>query len=72
MKSTVHGDVPVNTAAAIVNEITLVGSRCGRFEPALELLRVGRFGYGMPMIDSRYVIARRTGSVCKEPRRRAF
>ena len=25
--------------AAIVNEITLVGSRCGRFEPALELLK---------------------------------
>jgi alcohol dehydrogenase len=25
----------------IVNEITLVGSRCGRFEPALELLRLG-------------------------------
>lgn len=38
MKSTVHGDVPINTAPAIVNEITLVGSRCGRFEPALKLL----------------------------------
>ncbi len=38
MKSTVHGDVPLDTAPAIVNEITLVGSRCGRFEPALELL----------------------------------
>jgi alcohol dehydrogenase len=25
----------------IVNEITLVGSRCGRFEPALELLERG-------------------------------
>jgi alcohol dehydrogenase len=38
MKSTVHGEVSVDTAAAIVNEITLVGSRCGRFEPALKLL----------------------------------
>jgi threonine dehydrogenase-like Zn-dependent dehydrogenase len=38
MKSTVHGDVPIDTAPAIVNEITLVGSRCGRFEPALKLL----------------------------------
>jgi len=26
----------------IVNEITLVGSRCGRFEPALRLLKSGR------------------------------
>jgi alcohol dehydrogenase len=41
MKSTVHGEVAVDTAPVIVNEITLVGSRCGRFEPALELLRLG-------------------------------
>lgn len=38
MKSTVHGRVSFDAAAVIVNEITLVGSRCGRFEPALELL----------------------------------
>ena len=38
LKSTVHGQVGVNTAPVIVNEITLVGSRCGRFEPALDLL----------------------------------
>jgi alcohol dehydrogenase len=31
--------VPVDTAPLIVNEITLVGSRCGRFEAALPLLR---------------------------------
>jgi threonine dehydrogenase-like Zn-dependent dehydrogenase len=38
MKSTVHGLVSIDTAPVIVNEITLVGSRCGRFEPALKLL----------------------------------
>lgn len=38
LKSTVHGAVTVDTAPIIVNEITLVGSRCGRFEPALKLL----------------------------------
>jgi threonine dehydrogenase-like Zn-dependent dehydrogenase len=38
LKSTLHGLVPVNTAPVIVNEITLIGSRCGRFEPALDLL----------------------------------
>ena len=38
LKSTVHGMVAVDTAPVIVNEITLVGSRCGRFEPALDLL----------------------------------
>jgi alcohol dehydrogenase len=41
LKSTVHGEVPVDTAPVIVNEITLVGSRCGRFEPALDLLARG-------------------------------
>jgi threonine dehydrogenase-like Zn-dependent dehydrogenase len=39
MKSTVHGTVRINSASVIVNEITLVGSRCGRFEPALRLLQ---------------------------------
>jgi threonine dehydrogenase-like Zn-dependent dehydrogenase len=41
MKSTVHGEIPLDSAPVIVNEITLVGSRCGRFEPALELLQLG-------------------------------
>jgi alcohol dehydrogenase len=38
LKSTVHGSVPIDTAPIVVNEITLVGSRCGRFEAALPLL----------------------------------
>jgi alcohol dehydrogenase len=41
LKSTVHGMVSIDTAPVIVNEITLVGSRCGRFEPALHLLEHG-------------------------------
>jgi threonine dehydrogenase-like Zn-dependent dehydrogenase len=41
MKSTVHENVAIDTAPIIVNEITLVGSRCGRFEPALDLLSRG-------------------------------
>jgi alcohol dehydrogenase len=42
LKSTVHGLVRIDTAPIVVNEITLVGSRCGRFEPALDLLKSGR------------------------------
>jgi threonine dehydrogenase-like Zn-dependent dehydrogenase len=38
LKSTVHGTVAVDTAPIIVNELTLIGSRCGRFECALPLL----------------------------------
>lgn len=39
LKSTVHGLASIDTAPVVVNEITLLGSRCGRFEPALELLK---------------------------------
>ena len=38
LKSTVHGTVAIDTAAIVVNELTLVGSRCGRFAAALPLL----------------------------------
>jgi alcohol dehydrogenase len=41
MKSTIHGRVAMDSAPIIVNEMSLVGSRCGRFEPAIELLRLG-------------------------------
>jgi alcohol dehydrogenase len=39
MKSTVHEKVSIDTAPVIVNEISLIGSRCGRFEPAIQLLQ---------------------------------
>ena len=32
----------MNAARIVVDEISVVGSRCGRFAPALELLRQGR------------------------------
>jgi threonine dehydrogenase-like Zn-dependent dehydrogenase len=38
LKSTVHGMVELDMAPIVVNEITVVGSRCGRFEAALPLL----------------------------------
>ena len=52
LKSTVHGDVCLDTAPVVVNEITLVGSRCGRFEPALDLLRKRKLSLD-PMISER-------------------
>jgi threonine dehydrogenase-like Zn-dependent dehydrogenase len=56
LKSTVHAGVPIDMAAVIVNEITLVGSRCGRFEPALELLERGLVDV-RPMISERFKLA---------------
>jgi threonine dehydrogenase-like Zn-dependent dehydrogenase len=39
LKSTFHGTTEMNSARIVVNEISVVGSRCGRFAPALELLK---------------------------------
>jgi alcohol dehydrogenase len=41
LKSTLHGEVSFDAAPLVVNEITVVGSRCGRFEDALPLLARG-------------------------------
>lgn len=41
LKSTYQGAFDFNPAAIVINEITVVGSRCGRFEPALRLLEMG-------------------------------
>ena len=56
MKSTVHGAVALDAAQVVVNEITLVGSRCGRFEPALRLLKTGRLHLS-EMISAEYPLA---------------
>ncbi|MFH1113556.1 MAG: alcohol dehydrogenase catalytic domain-containing protein [Pseudomonadota bacterium] len=41
LKSTYHGSLDFNTAPLVINEVTVVGSRCGRFEPALRLMEKG-------------------------------
>jgi threonine dehydrogenase-like Zn-dependent dehydrogenase len=38
LKSTYKGDVNINFSSIVVDEINIVGSRCGPFEPALHLL----------------------------------
>ena len=53
MKSTVTEKATIDTAPIIVNEITLVGSRCGRFEPAMKLIRGKKLNLG-PMIHDRF------------------
>ena len=42
LKSTAAASAPVNLAPAVVNEITVIGSRCGRFAPALAALACGK------------------------------
>lgn len=38
LKSTVAAEKPMNLAPIVIDEITVVGSRCGQFRPALRLL----------------------------------
>jgi alcohol dehydrogenase len=52
LKSTVHDAVAIDTAPIVVNELTLLGSRCGRFEAALPLL-------GHPLVPVEELIAGR-------------
>jgi len=40
-KSTYHGEITLDFAQPVVHEITIVGSRCGSFPPALEALSHG-------------------------------
>jgi threonine dehydrogenase-like Zn-dependent dehydrogenase len=42
LKSTFHGETKFDSARIVVDEMTIVGSRCGRFAPALELLKSKR------------------------------
>ncbi len=51
LKSTFHGAAPVETWPIVVKELTIVGSRCGPFLPALALLRSER-------VDPRPLISR--------------
>jgi len=41
LKSTFHGKTELDTTRIVVDEISIVGSRCGRFSPALDLLKKG-------------------------------
>ncbi len=42
LKSTAAASADLNLAPVVINEITVLGSRCGRFAPALEALASGK------------------------------
>ena len=56
LKSTYAGRTSIDLAPLVVDEITLVGSRCGPFAPALELLARGTVDPA-PLVDARYALA---------------
>ena len=68
MKSTVHEKVRIDMAPVIVNEITLVGSRCGLFDPALELLSGGKVDVGC-MVSAEFSLAEAPAAFAEAARR---
>jgi len=55
LKTTVAGPHRIDLAPVVINEITIVGSRCGQFEPALAMLADGRVDVG-PLVEARYTL----------------
>jgi threonine dehydrogenase-like Zn-dependent dehydrogenase len=53
MKSTYAGALSLDAAQVVVNELTLLGSRCGPFPPALALLERKAVD-AAPLIHARY------------------
>ncbi|MDZ4159803.1 MAG: alcohol dehydrogenase catalytic domain-containing protein [Anaerolineaceae bacterium] len=57
LKSTYRGEARVNFSSLVVDEITLLGSRCGPFAPALRLLE-NRQVDPSPLIAARYSLTK--------------
>jgi threonine dehydrogenase-like Zn-dependent dehydrogenase len=55
LKSTVAAAAEINLAPIVVNEITVIGSRCGRFQPALDALAAGKVD-PRPLIDGAFAL----------------
>jgi len=53
LKTTVAAHHQLDLAPAVINEVTIVGSRCGPFAPALAALAAGRVRVG-PLVEARY------------------
>lgn len=53
LKSTAAAGAELNLAPIVINEISVVGSRCGRFAPAIAAMEAGRIDL-RPLIDGEY------------------
>jgi len=56
LKSTYAGKIEADLSEVVVDEITLIGSRCGPFSPALELMRAERVDPSL-LITARYPLS---------------
>jgi threonine dehydrogenase-like Zn-dependent dehydrogenase len=66
-KSTHRSPARFDAAPLVVNEVTVIGSRCGRFEPALELLRRGRIDVSR-LLDAEFPLDRAVRALSRAAR----
>jgi threonine dehydrogenase-like Zn-dependent dehydrogenase len=57
LKSTYHGNIALNMADLVIQEISLIGSRCGPFAPAIRLLESGHIQVE-PLIQAHYSLTK--------------
>ncbi len=56
LKTTVAGETAMNMSLPVINEVRIIGSRCGPFRPALEALALGNVEV-RPLITETYPLA---------------
>jgi threonine dehydrogenase-like Zn-dependent dehydrogenase len=56
LKSTYKGEMSVNFSSIVVDEVNIIGSRCGPFEPALRLMETKQVDPSV-LIDAEYSLA---------------
>jgi threonine dehydrogenase-like Zn-dependent dehydrogenase len=57
LKTTVAGDQTMTWAPVVIDEVTIVGSRCGPFDRALAALEAGEISV-LPLLSGRFDLAR--------------
>lgn len=75
VKSTIHGETPVALSSLVVDEITVIGSRCGPFPAAIAALDDGRISvasfvrevYSLERFDEAFSRARAGGKAIFTP-----
>lgn len=55
LKSTAAVAAEIDLAPVVVNEVTVIGSRCGRFQPALDALASGKLN-PRPLVDDTFAL----------------
>ncbi|WP_324096143.1 MDR/zinc-dependent alcohol dehydrogenase-like family protein [Candidatus Binatus sp.] len=65
LKSTAAATAEINLAPIVVNEISVIGSRCGRFQPALDALAAGKID-PRPLIDGTFALDNENGMAAFE------